>query len=181
MKRFRISAEETSFYYSTCTIVDWLPVFQSDPYFQNIINSLKYCHEHKDLLLIAYIIMPTHLHLITSNTEHTSLSEIMRDFRHFTSGQIRKLLEEDNQAFYIESFHKAAKGLSDQDFKVWSYGFHPIALKSEKWLKQKMDYLHFNPVRKGFVELPEQWKYSSARNWILGDDSIISVDRDCLG
>jgi putative transposase len=181
MKRFKVFEQETSFYYSTCTIVDWLPVFQSDPYFKIIIESLKYCREHKGLFLIAYVIMPTHLHLITSNSEETTLSEIMRDFRQYTSRRIRKLLEEENQTFYIESFRKAAKGLSEQDFKVWSDGFHPVALKSENWLKQKVDYLHFNPVRKGFVELPEQWKYSSARNWILEDDSIILVDRDCLG
>ena len=41
--------------------------------------------------------------------------------------------------------------------------------------------MHENPVRKGFVELPEHWKYSSARNWMLHDDSIIRIDKEVLG
>ena len=43
-----------------------------------------------------------------------------------------------------------------------------------------MRYIHNNPVRMGFVELPEHWKYSSARNWLLNDDSIIKIDKQCL-
>jgi len=67
-----------------------------------------------------------------------------------------------------------------QDYKIWANDFHPVALKSDRWVRQKIDYIHYNPVRKGFVELPEHWKYSSARNWILGDDRIIKIDRDSL-
>jgi hypothetical protein len=58
--------------------------------------------------------------------------------------------------------------------------FHPIALLSEQWIRQKIDYVHYNPVRKGNGELPDHWKYSSARNWILGDNSIIEIDREIL-
>jgi putative transposase len=180
MKRFRVFPAETTFYHSTCTIVDWLPVFQADAYFRTIIDSLKFCRLYKGLYLLAYVIMPTHLHLVTANSEQTTLSEIMRDFRQFTSKQIRRLLEEDGRTVFLELFKNAAKNLIKQDYKIWTNDFHPIALKSEKWIKQKIDYIHFNPVRKGFVELPEQWKYSSAINWILGDDQIIELDRDAL-
>jgi hypothetical protein len=69
---------------------------------------------------------------------------------------------------------------SDQDFKVLSDDFHPIALKSFDVAGRKIEYIHHNPVRKGFVERPEQWKCSSARNWLLEDDSIIPIDRSRL-
>jgi len=45
------------------------------------------------------------------------------------------------------------------------------SLYSEKWFYQKLNYLHENPVRKGFVTKPEDWKYSSAKNWLLDDHS----------
>lgn len=61
-------------------------------------------------------------------------------------------------------------------YKVWQEGFHPIAIDSEEFFHQKLNYLHDNPVRKGFVERPEHWMYSSARNYLLGDHSIISVE-----
>jgi putative transposase len=64
-----------------------------------------------------------------------------------------------------------------QDYKVRQNEYHPIAITSEKWFRQKMDYLHNNPVRKGFVEKPEDSMYGSARNWILDDDSIIKINK----
>ena len=180
MKRFRIFPEETTLYYSTCTLVNWLPVFQSDMYFQTIIDSLKFCKLNKGLYLLAYVIMPTHLHLVTANSEQTTLSEIMRDFRQFTAKQIRKLLEMEGRMVFLNLFAKAAQNLKKQEYKIWADDFHPVALKSDRWIGQKINYIHNNPVRKGFVELPEHWKYSSARNWILGDDRIIEIDRNAL-
>ena len=165
MKRFKISIEETSFYYSTSTIIAWLPVFHSEPYFQIIIISLQYCQLHKGLFLIGYVIMPTHLHLIPSNESDTTLSDIMRDFRTYTSRKIREQLESDGRINLLKVFKKSAKNLQKQDYRVWQDDYHPVALKSEKWFNQKMRYMHNNPVRMGFVELPEHWKYSSARNW----------------
>jgi hypothetical protein len=63
-------------------------------------------------------------------------------------------------------------------YKVWQEGFHPIGIDTAKFFQEKLEYLHNNPVRKGFVEEPEQWRYSSARNYLLDDHSIITVE--CL-
>lgn len=180
MKRFNISPEETLFYYSPCTIVAWLPVFQVESYFQIIINSLNYCRTNKGLLLLGFVIMPTHMHLITSSHPDTQLSEIMRDFRAHTARKIREQLELDGRIHYLKVFADSAKNLPKQQYRVWHEEYHPVALYSEEWFHQKMNYMHDSPVRKGFVELPEHWKYSSARNWILCDDRLISLDKECL-
>ena len=180
MKRYHIYPEETSFYYSTCVIVAWLPIFQNETYFNIIIESLNYCRLYKGLFLLGFVIMPSHLHLITSNTKGTALSEIMRDFRTFTSREIRKQLEKDKRTVYLHILENSAKNLPKQQYRLWTDDFHPIALKSEKWFRQKIDYMHNNPVRKGFVEQPEYWKYSSARNWLRNDNNIISLDRHVL-
>jgi putative transposase len=83
-----------------------------------------------------------------------------------------------NKIEMLEIFHKAAlnEGRGNR-YKVWQEGFHPIAVDSGDFFRQKLDYLHENPVRKGFVEKPEHWRYSSARNYILDDDSIITIER----
>ncbi len=98
MKRYNIFNHETTYYYSTCTITAWLPIFQEEHYFNIIIESLKYCQENKGLYLLGYVIMPSHIHLITSNNENTTLSNIMRDFRQYTSKKIRKSIQ--NQKKY---------------------------------------------------------------------------------
>ena len=170
--------EETSFYYSTCTITHWVPVFQKDIYFQIIVDSLKFCQMNNSLILHGYVIMPTHLHIITSTGIKVSLPEIMRDLRHFTSTQIIKTLEDENNHLYTDLFQTVAnKRELDQKYKVWQDEYHPIALKSGTWFNQKLDYMHYNSVRKGFVERPEQWKYSSARNWLMDDHRIIGIDK----
>lgn len=62
--------------------------------------------------------MPTHMHMITSNEENTTLSDIMRDFKNFTSKQLRKQLIKNNQIAAVKIFKKAAEGLPKQQFKV---------------------------------------------------------------
>lgn len=180
MKHYRIFPEETSFYYSTCTIVEWLNVFQDETYFNIILESLNFCRKQKGLYLLGYIIMPSHLHLITSNRTETTLSDIMRDFKAYTSRNIREQLEKDKRNNYLRILEYSAKNLPKQQYRLWMDDYHPIALSSEKWFNQKLSHMHNNPVRKGFVVLPEHWKYSSARNWLLNDERIMTLDWQVL-
>ena len=102
----------------------------------------------------------------------------MRDFKHFTSSEISRALEEKKKIYFLSVIKRAAERRSlKQIYKVWQDEYHPIALKSERWFVQKLQYMHNNPVRKGFVEVPEYWKYSSARNWLLDDHSIIEIEK----
>ncbi len=176
MKKYKIHPATTSFYYSTLTITSWLPIV----YFTIIIDSLKYCQDNKGLSLLGYVIMPTHMHLITSNSESTNLSHIMRDFKNFTSKKIRDQLTNDNRKAFLDVFARAAERYPKQQYKVWQDEFHPVGLISEKWFTEKLNYMHYNPVRKGFVESPEHWKYSSAKNWYHDDDSIIKIDEELV-
>jgi REP element-mobilizing transposase RayT len=156
-------------------------VFKEEKYFTIILDSLKYCIEHKGLLLLGFLIMPSHVHLMNSHEEGITLSEIMRDFKHYTSSKIAEMMVKDNNHLFLHIFKKATENRSKkQDYKVWQDEYHPIAITSEKWLLQKMEYMHNNPIRKGFVDKPEHRRYSSARNWILGDDSIIKINRDII-
>jgi putative transposase len=166
-------------YFATTTVVDWLCIFVSDSYFEVLIESLKYCMQHKSLRLHSYVIMPNHAHYILSSDDGKNLSDIMRDFGTHTSREISRLLSIDGRQWLLQRFRNAARRDGrGNEYKVWQEGFHPIAIDSEKFFKQKLEYMHDNPVRKGYVEQPEHWKYSSARNYILEDHSIIKVE--CL-
>jgi hypothetical protein len=76
-----------------------------------------------------------------------------------------------NQLAYYKKRHK-----TKSDYQVWQEGYHPELITSEPMLKQKMDYIHHNPVKRGLVAAPEHWLYSSARNYLLGDSAIIRLD-----
>ena len=71
-------------------------------------------------------------------------------------------------------FHKH-EHKTDSSHQVWQEGFHPQQLYSEDVLRQKVDYLHHNPVRAGLVERPEDWFYSSARNY-AGLNGALEID-----
>jgi hypothetical protein len=57
---------------------------------------------------------------------------------------------------------------------VWEEGNHPQIIETEAVLRQKVEYIHNNPVKRGYVDLPEHWRYSSARNY-LGQEGLIDV------
>jgi REP element-mobilizing transposase RayT len=179
MSRYRVFEEGSRFYFTTSTIVEWTHIFTEKRYFDLIIDSLKYCQQHKGLELVGYVIMLNHLHLITYTEEGVQLSYVMGDFKKFTSKKITKQLRQDNRKLPLYIFRKAAeRSRENQEYKVWEDGFHPQQIFSLEMLRQKLDYLHVNPVRKGFVERPEHWLYSSARNYVLGDHSVIRINID---
>ena len=118
--------------------------------------------------------MYNHFHLVASAPD---FSKTMTSMRKYTAHEIIKKLEEDkkewllNQLAYYKKRHKR-----ESTHQVWQEGYHPQLLINEDMLIQKIDYMHHNPVKRGFVDLPEHWKYSSARNYILNDHSIIDVN-----
>jgi REP-associated tyrosine transposase len=64
----------------------------------------------------------------------------------------------------------------ENTYKIWQTGSHPISIESDKFFHQKLNYIHENPVRKGYVDKPEYWIYSSARNYYLNDHTVIKID-----
>jgi putative transposase len=176
MSRWKIIPSVNS-YFITTTVVEWQNILNSVSILESIIKSLKYCIAQKGLHLHAYVLMPNHAHYIVSLETSKKLSDVIRDFNRFTSRRITEELEETGRIDSLEIFHKAAleEGRGNR-YKVWQDGFHPIAIESSDFFRQKIEYLHDNPVRKGFIERPEEWIYSSARNYILGDHSIIRIE-----
>jgi len=65
-------------------------------------------------------------------------------------------------------------------YQVWEEGSHPQRIEDEDVMRHKLDYLHHNPVKRGYVDLPEHWRWSSARNY-LGQPGLIEVDTGWLG
>jgi len=71
-------------------------------------------------------------------------------------------------------FKRAHK--QETTYQVWEEGNHPQIIESEVVMRQKLDYIHHNPVKRGYVDQPEHWRYSSARNY-AGQDGLIEVIR----
>jgi REP element-mobilizing transposase RayT len=74
-----------------------------------------------------------------------------------------------------ESRARSGDRRDQSERKVWQPSWHAEGLVSENLWEQKMNYIHENPVRKGYVRLPEHWRYSSARYWLTGEDGDLPV------
>lgn len=162
-------------YFVTFTVIDWLPVFINPEPTQIVVASLRFCIREKGLRINAYVIMPNHLHMIVFDEKFDNgrLWQTLVDFRKFTGRKLASFIENnlrESLAAVIRS-----KELTDRERQVWQPGWHAEGLSSESFWKQKMDYIHENPVRKGHVLLPEHWRYSSAGYWLNGEEGDIPV------
>jgi REP element-mobilizing transposase RayT len=168
-------------YFVSFATVYWISVFTREVYIDILIDHLKFYQKERGLILYAYCIMPNHLHLIFQS-EHNKPSEFIRDYKKITSRSILKAIKEhpreSRKEWMIWMFqHAAKKDTRKSRHKFWQYHNKPIELWSNKVIDQKLDYIHNNPVVEGFVEKSYFWKYSSARNYMLSNDSIIDVVR----
>lgn len=160
-------------YFLTITIMDWIDVFTRKTHKDVLIESLKFYQEEKALIIYAYVIMSNHIHLIAQAGGEEPLSNILRDFKKFTARTILKSIETSNK----ESRRKWMKQLfksygsirkSRTTYQFWQDGSHPIEVYSQRVIRQKLNYIHLNPVKAGIVAKPEHYLYSSATNYVLG-------------
>ena len=101
----------------------------------------------------------------------------MQRFKSYTAKRIIDYLEQTQAQRVLELlalFKRAHK--TESQYQVWEEGSHPQLIESETVMRQKLDYIHQNPVKRGYVDLPEHWRYSSARNY-LGQEGLIEVVR----
>ena len=174
MERYRIHPD-AALYFCTFSVVDWLPVFVSEHPCQIIADSLRFCCEQKHLGVDAFVIMPTHLHLIVFDREWDAdrLQQTLRDFRKFTGRRLAELCNEAMPTCFGTALVAAAG--DDREHRFWQPTRHPEAITTERFHSQKRDYLHDNPRRKGLVLHPTHWRWSSARWYETGEDCGVPI------
>jgi putative transposase len=177
-RRFKIHNQQ-EVYFVTFTVLNWIDVFTRDDYRQIIVESLKYCQQNKGLRLFAWCIMTNHVHLIVGSDGINRLEFIIRDLKSYTSRQIRLCMKEhpaeSRKEWMLWFFTRAGIYNSNNiDWQLWQQHSHPIELSNGTMAKQRLDYLHNNPVKAGFVFEPQHWKWSSAYDY-CGGKGLIEV------
>lgn len=165
-------------YYLTATVVGWADVFTKPVYKDAIIDSLKYCIEKKGLNIYAYCLMTNHLHMLANTEDGFLLEDTIRDFKRHTSTEIIRLIRDEPESrreWLLSLFGMAGvESPKNNSYKFWQTGNHAIEIYSEKFVWEKINYIHDNPVRAKLVKKPEDWIYSSASNY-LGEESVLEI------
>ena len=165
--------EPTHPHFITCTILHWIPIFTRKESVQIIIDSLKFLQEKDNLKLYSYVILENHLHMVVQSKD---LEKSIKSFKQYTAKELLLLLKKENAKtileqlrFYKKAHHKAT------DYQVWEEGYQPKLMQTDAMMKSKIDYIHQNPVKRGYVDESIHWRYSSARDY-LGIKGLIDIE-----
>jgi REP element-mobilizing transposase RayT len=117
--------------------------------------------------------------VILENHFHTVLhsERLMADLKKYTAGKLLARLEAERRAWLLDLL---AAGKAEHEarstWQLWQESYHPQAIYSDETMLQKIDYIHANPVRRGWVASPEHWRYGSAHEWLPGSDPVLRCD-----
>ncbi len=176
MGRSRFRFGESPFpHFLTCTVVGWLPVFTRPETVQILFDSWKYLQDQERLTLLGYVVLENHIHF---NASADDLAKEVGDFKSYTARRIIDYLSERRVRTLLAGleYHKA-RHKSDRTFQLRQEGSHTKVIETEEVLRQKLEYIHQNPVKRGYVSDPTHWRYSSARNYARME-ALVPVSTD---
>ncbi len=171
--RYKITDQQAP-HFVTFTVLHWIPVFTRIETVNILLDSLKFLNK-EGLKIISFVILENHAHLILQSD---NLSKDIMRFKAHTAKQILQYLSENNIKQILEQleFYKKAHK-NDRQYQFWQEDCHPELIQNEAMMRQKIDYIHHNPVKRGYVAEAEHWRYSSAKNY-LGGEGILEVSND---
>ena len=169
--RYKI-IESGKTYFITSSVINWLSLFAMPAVAGIIIDSLNFLQQQQRIKIHAWVLMETHFHLIATSA---NISSEMRKMKSYTARGIVDYLKANGPEFLLEQlkFYKK-KHKNDQIYQVWQEGLHPQLILDDKMMTGTIEYIHYNPVKRGYVDKPEHWRYSSGRDYI-GLKGLVAV------
>jgi putative transposase len=160
-------------HFLTCTVVEWLPVFTRPETVEILLDCWRYQRENQGLKFYGYVILENHFHFIA---QAANLNKCVSSFKSFTARKIIDTLKQRNAKMLLKRLHYAKLAhKQDREYQFWQEGVHAELIFSETMLREKLDYIHANPVKRGYVNLPEHWRYSSASHY-AGQAGLLEID-----
>lgn len=162
-------------HFITNTIVAWLPVFSDPDCVAVVLDSWRFLQKERQIQILGWVILENHLHWIAVGPQ---LSRRVAEFKSFTATSILKLLESRGRKTLLQElwFYKLHHK-TDQQHQLWQEGSQPKIIECIEVMRQKLDYTHYNSVRRGYVDDPVHWRYSSARSY-AGQQGLIEITTD---
>lgn len=149
----------------TVTCLNWSPVLETKEHRDIITDSFRFLVKDGRAKIFSFVLMNTHFHLIWQIMGDHKPQDVQRDFLRFTAQQILKNLRNQNSPL----LEQLLVNTSNRKYQVWERNSLGIEICTPKFLQQKMEYIHSNPVEAGLCRLPEEYEYSSAKSYELNE------------
>ena len=170
--RKRTELSDFNCFFITTTCHDWLTLLYNDEIISKLYHSLDFVNKKFKAHLVGYVFMPNHIHLIVYFEEQNQLANYMRDFKKFTSGEIRRIIEKDGNADLLNKIRFEHR---KQKFKIWMDRFDDLYINTRKTMLTKLIYIHQNPVKKGLADYPWDYRHSSAGYYLKEQIPLIRL------
>jgi len=132
------------------------------------------------LKLIGYVIMPDHVHLIL-NPVGCDISTVGKELKGKSAKKIINWLKENNYSTSLEKIALTLSQKRNHQYAVWQKKITSIDLFSPKFIRQKLNYLHLNPVWADLCDHPAKWKWSSYRAYMPHGKGEVPIEMDWRG
>jgi REP element-mobilizing transposase RayT len=180
-KRYRFYNKD-GVYFVTITVKHWIDVFTRREYKDILVENLEFCQKNKGLEIFAWVIMTNHLHLVVRAKDGFLLEDIMRDYKKFTSKALIKAIidnpQESRKEWLLKGFRISKTTDASEvkeSYRFWQDGNHPIELCTNEVIDEKINYIHKNPIKAGFVCREQDFLYSSAVCY-AGEKGLLNID-----
>ena len=151
----------------TATNLEWKYLLKHDKYKDIVISSMRFLVKDRRVKIFAFVIMENHIHLIWQILPDNDPEAVQRDFLKYTAQRIKKDLEK----FHPEVLANFKVNAKDREYQFWERNALSTELINHPVFTQKLEYIHWNPVKAGLCNLPEEYKYSSALFYETGVDN----------
>jgi REP element-mobilizing transposase RayT len=163
-------------FFCTSTVVGFVELFDNKYICDIFVEDIAYYQKRGDFSVISYIIMPNHFHLVIKPNRKLSISTVIGNLKRISSRHITRWLEKNNERIIMTQLAEYATQEPAKNCRVWKPRFDSFVITNESTLRQKIEYIHNNPVRAGLVFQPTDWRYSSAGNYARLNNNKLDVD-----
>jgi putative transposase len=140
------------------------------------LRTLEAIRRHYRFIVIGYVIMPEHVHLLVSEPERRNLSVVLKALKQTVARRVLTTLRRSNRSGQGKLFPNCFVPRS-----FWQARFYDFNVWSAKKRVEKLRYMHRNPVARGLVALPENWRWSSFRAYAFAEKGIVVVNAEFPG
>jgi putative transposase len=159
-------------HFLTYTCYRRLPLLASARARNVFVKILGEVRERYGFLLVGYVVMPNHVHLLISEPAKGTPSTVMQVLKQRVSRRLRARKRRAPQTQLQFAFVEGE--FIPRQF--WQRRFHDFNVWSHKKKIEKLEYMHMNPVKNKLVEHPKDWPWSSWSYYAKGDEGLIRID-----
>ena len=147
-----------------------LPILADDVFRQIVVQCLGDIKIRFQLRLLAWVIRPEHVHIVVIPPEEIRLGPVIGELKRISTRKIHRLLKSESSALLGKL--KAIRN-GKQRFVLWQRRCYDHNCRTTDAVRSRIDYCHKNPVTRGLVKKPKDWRWSSYRSYIRSAESVL--------